>query len=139
MGVPISDLKREGQAFYASEMIWAASIPFIKISILVLYVRVFGQLRYMRWSAWCLSIFTIAWAIMVILVCSMQCLPIQGIWDKTIKAKCIDAPTFFIAGSVPDVVVDFMILVLPIAAVWRLQKTIVERISLMAIFLLGSL
>ena len=111
----------------------------VKISILVLYVRIFGSLRYIRWTAWALGVFTLAWGVAVLLVCAMQCIPIQAVWDKTVAGKCINAPVFFIAGSVPDVVVDFIVLALPIAAVWRLQKALAQRIGLIAIFAVGSL
>lgn len=128
------------QAFYASEVIWAASIPIIKISILLLYIRIFGRLRYFKAIAYLIGVFSICWSIMVILVCSFQCQPIQFIWDKSIEGgKCIDAPLFFIIGSAPNVVTDFVLLALPLPAVWNLHTTRAQKISLTAIFLLGSL
>lgn len=138
--MPLPKLATEGQAFYASEILWATSIPFVKISILAFYMKVFGQLKkYIRWMAWILGIFTITWAVMVILVVAMQCLPIEAIWNKSVQGRCIDAPIFFIAGSTPDVVVDFVMLAMPLPAVWDLKKGLVERVSLMGIFCLGSL
>lgn len=118
---------------------WAASIPFVKISILSLYVRIFGGITYLRRMAWALGIFTICWALMVIFVVGFQCIPLDALWNPMIKGKCINFAAFSIAGSVPDVLVDFIMLVLPMAAVWKLQKALAERLSLIAIFALGSL
>ena len=127
------------QAFYSSEIIWATSIPIIKISILLLYVRIFGRLRYMRITAWVIGIFSICWGIMVILVCALQCRPVQYTWDKSIQGTCINAPLFFIIGSAPNVFTDFVILALPLHAVWNLQTTKFQKVSLLCIFSLGSL
>ncbi|KAL8727053.1 MAG: hypothetical protein Q9166_006296 [cf. Caloplaca sp. 2 TL-2023] len=132
-------LATEGQAFFASELIWAASIPIIKISILLLYIRIFGHLRYFKLLAYIIGVFSICWSIMVILVLSFQCRPVQYIWDKSIKGTCVNAPLFFIIGSAPNVFTDFALLVLPLPAVWNLHTTRAQKISLTAIFLLGSL
>ena len=121
------------------ELLWPMSIPFVKISILSLYVRIFGGVTYLRRMAWVLSIFTITWAIMVVLVVAFQCVPSEASCNPKVRGRCINFAAFSIAGSVPDVLVDFIMLVLPMPAVWKLQKALAERISLMAIFALGSL
>ncbi|KAI4225425.1 MAG: hypothetical protein L6R36_003909 [Xanthoria steineri] len=137
--VPPADLIIEGQAFYASEIIWATSIPIIKLSILLLYIRIFGRLRYFKNLAYIIGIFSVCWGIMVILVCALQCRPVQFTWDKSVKGTCINAPLFFIIGSAPNVLTDFVLLVLPLPAVWNLHTTRAQKISLTGIFMLGSL
>ncbi|CAL8584100.1 hypothetical protein XPA_009705 [Xanthoria parietina] len=137
--VPPADLIIEGQAFYASEIIWATSIPIIKLSILLLYIRIFGRLRYFKNLAYIIGIFSVCWGIMVILVCALQCRPVQFTWDKSGKGTCINAPLFFIIGSAPNVLTDFVLLVLPLPAVWNLHTTRAQKISLTGIFMLGSL
>ena len=127
------------QAYFSTELIWAASIPLIKVSILLLYVRIFGRQRYFRFTAYGLGLFTICWSIMVILVCAFQCQPVQYIWDKSIDGTCINALEFFVVGSTIDVVTDFAILLLPLPSVVRLQLSVFQRVSLVGIFLLGSL
>ena len=127
------------QAFYASEIIWATSIPIIKLSILLLYIRIFGRLRYFKNLAYIIGIFSVCWGIMVILVCALQCRPVQFTWDKSGKGTCINAPLFFIIGSAPNVLTDFVLLVLPLPAVWNLHTTRAQKISLTGIFMLGSL
>lgn len=127
------------QAFYASELIWGASIPIIKLSILLLYIRIFGRLRYFKLLAYIIGTFSVCWGIMVILVCALQCRPVQYTWDKSIKGTCINAPLFFIIGSAPNVFTDFVLLVLPLPAVWNLHTTRAQKISLTGIFMLGSL
>ncbi|KAL8656811.1 MAG: hypothetical protein Q9226_002549 [Calogaya cf. arnoldii] len=133
------DLSIEGKAILSHQLIWAASIPLVKISILLLYIRIFGSLRYFRILAYIIGIFSICWGIMIILVCSFQCRPVQYSWDKSIEGTCINAPLSFIIASALNVFTDFVLLVLPLPAVWNLHTTTSQKISLTVIFLLGSL
>ncbi|KAF7879368.1 hypothetical protein EAF04_000564 [Stromatinia cepivora] len=128
------------QVYLASELIWACSMALIKISVLLLYVRIFGSMRYFRLLAYGFGSFTIAWAIMVVFVCTFQCLPVAYQWDKTIEGgQCINSWLFFTIGSSFDVLVDFALLILPLPAIWNLQLSILQKVSLIAIFCLGSL
>ena len=132
-------LLKEGQAYFASEIIWTFSIPLIKISILMLYIRIFGRLRYFRIIALCLGTFTICWFITVVLVITFQCNPVMFAWDKSIDGTCINAWLFFVIGSTLNTITDFAILILPLPAVWHLTLGKFQRISLIGIFMLGSL
>ena len=127
------------KAYFSAEPIWALTIGLIKISILLLYVKIFRPLRYMRHSAYGIGVFTICWSIMAILVFCLQCRPVQRIWDKAVPGTCINAWLFFVISSAINVVTDFVVLVLPIQATWGLQLPIPQRISVMSIFMLGSL
>ena len=76
---------------------------------------------------------------MVIIVVATQCRPLQYIWDKSLNGSCIDEWHFYVAGSVPNVLTDFAILVLPMPAVWNLNMGMPQKISILGILLLGSL
>lgn len=76
---------------------------------------------------------------MVILVLAFQCRPVQYTWDKSIQGICIKTWTFFVAGSVPNVLTDFAILILPLPAVWNLKMGTVQKVSVVGILMLGSL
>ena len=132
-------LVREGQAYFSTELLWTVAVFLVKISILLLYVRIFGRLRWMRVSCWIMGAYTTAWAIMVVVVCFTQCQPLALIWDKTIEGTCIDSWLFFVIGSSLNTFGDLVLLVLPLPAVWGLQLGKFQRVSLMGIFLLGSL
>lgn len=76
---------------------------------------------------------------MVITVVAVQCRPLQFIWNKSLDGICIDSWPFYIAGSAPNVLTDFAILILPLPAVWRLQMGMMQKVSIVGILLLGSL
>ncbi|QSZ30912.1 hypothetical protein DSL72_000470 [Monilinia vaccinii-corymbosi] len=138
--VPPENLVSFIKVYFVTELIRACAMGLIKISILLLYVRIFGPLRYFRILAYNLGAFTVAFAIIVVFVCAFQCLPVAYQWDRTIEGgRCIDSWLFFAVGACFDVLVDLALLILPLPAIWKLQLSILQKLSLIAIFCLGSL
>lgn len=76
---------------------------------------------------------------MVVLVVVFQCHPIEFNWNRSIPGTCINQLLFFAIGSAPNVITDFAILILPLPAVWALNMRRAQKLSIMGIFLLGSL
>jgi hypothetical protein len=131
--------QRGSKIFFASQLLWAVAIPIIKISILLLYTRIFGVLSYFRYTAYILGVFLFLWGIMVVFVVSLACRPLKYTWDKSGEGSCINATVFYIIGSGLNVITDFITLFLPLHAVWYLQSSIQQKLLLTGVFLLGSL
>lgn len=69
-----------------------------------------------------------------------QCVPLRGVWDKTIDAKCgVDNYKFFYGNSIPNIMTDLALLALPIPSVWSLQIPRAQKVILSGIFVLGGL
>lgn len=111
----------------------------VKLSILSFYLRIFNRSGYMYYASWVMMFFTVGWLISVVLVLGFQCRPIAGYWDTTLKTTCINRTAFYLAGSSTDVAADFVILVLPLPALWKLQLALSKKLSIVAIFALGGL
>lgn len=103
-----------------------------------MYVRIFDS-RKLRISAGILGGLSIAWALSIVLLQIFECIPIEKSWNVTTQGTCLNVKNALIASSVPNIVIDMTILSLPVSFVWRLQASLSERISVIAIFMLGSL
>ena len=68
-----------------------------------------------------------------------SCIPVQGFWDVTIKAKCVNQLQFYIGQAVATILLDLVLLCLPVFPVLRLQVSNAQKIGLVAIFGLGIL
>ena len=68
-----------------------------------------------------------------------ECSPIDSLWNPQVKGKCINLSAELIASSVLNVVTDFLLLVLPLPILWRLQISMERKLELIGIFLLGGL
>lgn len=134
-----ADIILEAKTFFASQLLWGVAIPIIKVSILLLYTRIFGVLSYFRYTAYILGVFSVLCGIMVVFVVSLTCRPLKYTWDKSGEGSCINATVFYIIGTGFNVITDFMVLLLPLHAVWYLQSSIQQKLQLTGIFLLGSL
>ena len=96
-------------------------------------------MRVFRYTVYGLCAFTIAWAIMVIFVIIFQCNPVSKAWNPLTPGTCINSWLFFVIGSSMNCGTDIAILILPLPSVLRLQLSKWQKISLVGVFLLGSL
>jgi hypothetical protein len=64
---------------------------------------------------------------------------VQAAWDITITgAKCIQVRSIYLGGSVPNVILDILIVFLPMPYVWRLHAPMGQRLVLAGMFVLGT-
>ncbi|KAF4459630.1 integral membrane [Fusarium albosuccineum] len=115
-------------------------IAFSKFAILTFYWRIFKYTR-IRIPIQILSVLAVSWFILRILVVNLQCIPIQALWDKSIKdAQCnIKESTFFFSTVLTHVIIDCMILTLPAVEVGRMHLPTGQKIAVIALFMFGTL
>ncbi|KAI1348224.1 hypothetical protein F5Y01DRAFT_292849 [Xylaria sp. FL0043] len=137
--VSASTLQLGAKFFFAIQILWLVASGLVKLSILTFYLRIFGILNYIRFSAWFLIVSVIIWLISVTVAHGLECVPVAKIWDESLLGHCLDTVTLFLGGSIADVAFDFLILVLPMPAIIELQLPLPKKISIVGIFVLGGL
>ncbi|KAF7533841.1 hypothetical protein G7054_g6730 [Neopestalotiopsis clavispora] len=126
------------QCLMAMEVLYSILITLVKLSVLVMYRRVFPTTLVLR-GTYVLGALSIAWWIAVILVTFLQCTPLNGMWELfTVKTTCMDKLGLFIGNAIPNLSIDVLILALPLYEVARLQMTKLKKTGILAIFLLGG-
>jgi hypothetical protein len=66
------------------------------------------------------------------------CNPVRASWDITLTtAKCIPVKSIYLGGSLPNVITDAVLVIMPIPYVWRLHAPLMQRIVLASMFMLG--
>ena len=125
--------------FVASNFYFAA-IVLVKLSILAFFYEIFGTSIPFRIAIWVLVTLVMAWEIGFTVLNFNLCNPISQVWDlsPTNSHNCISGPHYLING-VSNVITDFLILCLPIRAVWYMKLPSRAKIGLSIVFLLGSL
>ena len=109
--------------------------------MLLLYRRVFLP---QRWS-----VFDIVLRIFMI-VCSMfylstvpvkiwECIPRAKLWNKSIEGKCIHVPGLLNADGIFNTLSDFLILLVPVKALWTLRMKKSKKIGIALLFTVGSM
>ncbi|CAG8083200.1 unnamed protein product [Penicillium salamii] len=135
--LPVEDVMMIGKLLIAFECVYVTAVALTKISILLMYARIFPTKGF-RIASIILGVVSISWAISIIFVSVFQCTPVARAWNPTIPGTCINLKGSFIGNAVPNIVTDIAILSLPVRAVWGLHANLVHRLSVIGMFLLGS-
>ena len=127
------------QLVNGSQIIYSPVILIVKLSIMLLLLRVFAPVRatYIVFQIvlWAHVLFYAAGTIVEI----FQCQPREKIWYPLIPGTCINEIAAQLAAAIFNTVSDFAILVVPIASVWKLQLPAKKKAGLVVIFGTGLL
>ena len=127
-----------------SAILYAPTIFFIKLSILLLYLRIFVPNRKANMFTF-VGVHAILWPILIFYLIHTSfmifiCNPREKAWNPYIKhGHCFDFTATFKSTGLFNVISDFAILILPIRSVWKLQLPRKKKIGIYAIFATGFL
>lgn len=148
---------------YAAELFYYINQATLKLSILALYWRVFSSANYINISIkyiggyviiWFIASVSLPWyrkctrahdtnALLQFIVAALQCVPVQAIWDPVAKmepgVRCVNLNAFFFGTSVPNIVADLVLVLLPTPQVLQLKITTTQKVFVIFFFLLGGL
>ncbi|KAH7038966.1 hypothetical protein B0J12DRAFT_250037, partial [Macrophomina phaseolina] len=114
------------------------SIMFSKLSVLSFYVR-FCRYQRLRMTVYAVTVVVTIYSIISSFVFLYACRPITKFWDLRIKhGSCINKLTIPIFNGVMNTATDFIILLLPIFILWRVQVPKRQKIGLILIFMTGG-
>jgi hypothetical protein len=110
-----------------------------KLAILALYHRVFPGHR-THTAIYILSAILIAASLANTIAALAACQPYAANWDMKIPgAKCINKEALFIWSSIPNIVTDVAMLILPLPIVWKLHTNKRMKAGLTVTLLVGSI
>ena len=79
----------------------------------------------------------IAWWIAINFVATFNCIPVDKYWKPKLSGTCIDTYEAFLGASIPNLITDFFLLLLPLPMLWRLHISWRSKIGLILVFLCG--
>ncbi|KAI9851116.1 MAG: hypothetical protein M1838_004451 [Thelocarpon superellum] len=138
--LPLDLAKQTIKLLYVFQILYQATYPTIKISVLLLYERVFALPRF-QLLVKCLIAIMFMWQIATVLVGIFWCTPVSAFWDNILEnaPNCVDENGSYVANASINVVTDLVILVLPMPIIVKLHISRRQKIVLCSIFVLGSL
>ncbi|KAG9250217.1 uncharacterized protein F5Z01DRAFT_419265 [Emericellopsis atlantica] len=137
--INLSKLRTDPSLLIPLQILWALSLSVSKVSILLLYIRVFPVTSLM-WCA-CGAIVLIAvWAVGTVIAGLTICQPFAFNWDKTIPGgSCGDQVLSFTITGIVNLITDVMVLALPLPYLVRLQLPTYKKMVLIGVFSIGFL
>ncbi|ELR04908.1 hypothetical protein VC83_02790 [Pseudogymnoascus destructans] len=135
--VPPQNLELLEKLYYISQILYSFVQVLAKFSILFLFLRVLPTQKFrlvVKISIAWMICHTLAFGLAV----TLQCVPVESVWDHSIKGKCTNSQAFVYAAAGFSIFEDFVIMLLPIWELKGLRLSTKKKFALMFLFALGS-
>ncbi|KAH8666212.1 hypothetical protein BGZ61DRAFT_365547 [Ilyonectria robusta] len=120
-----------------AELLYVYVLGLLKMSILFFYNRIF-PVRDMKIGSRICGGVTLAWTLACTLAVLLQCRPMTKMWEPWLQGTCINTFVMQLVVSFLNILIDSSILLLPMPQIWKLHMKTSQKISLIAIFSVGS-
>ena len=124
------------QTLFASLILYASAITAAKISVLLLYRRIF-PVRSFLIAIYVVGALCLLWFGIVVLLALLQCQPISYVWDRSIPGRCINLQAMYYGFTISNMALDITICFMPVRLLWKLSLPVRQRVLLIFILLLG--
>ncbi|KAJ5457865.1 hypothetical protein N7475_009253 [Penicillium sp. IBT 31633x] len=126
------------KTLFTGSILYTCCIASIKLSILMLYRRIF-PIRAMKYAVNAVSMIVILWAACGIVAGCFTCIPTEKLWHPMLEGGCMNLSKFYYGLQIPNIATDAIILVMPMHIVWSLPISKAQKLGLSGIFILGLL
>lgn len=110
-----------------------------KISILLVYLRVYKVHRLFRYATYATMFIVFSYLFSNFWTQLFGCHPFAKEYNKELTGHCIDYIKADYAYGSLNWITDLILFVLPIPMIWRLQLNVKEKVGMTLLFMVGSL
>jgi len=121
----------------SAQFCWVFAVVFIKLSILQLYIQIFGGGRQFFWVAHILAFLVIVVGLVTIALISTYCIPFSAYWAPTATSHCINQAPAFLGTGIVNLGLDLLILALPMPMLLNLHMSRKKKAGISAVFGVG--
>lgn len=126
------------QLILAFELLWGLSLSCSKLSILLLYSRLFRD-SYVVVASKITAVFTFLWAVSVVLAVVLICQPMREQWVHVEGGHCGNQFLLYLIHGFLNLATDLIVVLLPLPHLYRLKLPMQTKICLGIVFSLGLL
>jgi hypothetical protein len=126
-------------SYVAAPAVYIVSASLPKLAVICIYLQIFVD-RASRICCWTIVSVLVLGPVITVPIVGLQCRPVAFLWNKTIPGgHCFNQAYMFRYGSVPNIITDVAMLVLPMPLIWNLHTSLKVKVGLLITFLLGSM
>ncbi|KAI9926674.1 hypothetical protein ASPWEDRAFT_722856 [Aspergillus wentii DTO 134E9] len=124
--------------YFVAQILYKINIGLTKISILLLYIRLFIR-RWFVITCWTWVGIVVAFTVGTVFSSIFQCTPVQYAFNKSIPGAgtCLNLTAFWYANAAFNILSDFVIIALPVPIISKLQLPLKSKIALCGLFAVG--
>lgn len=119
-------------------MSYLASLFGYKLSILLLYLRIFGVNNTFRYFTWLTIFFVFGYLCSNFFTQLFGCTPPNKYWHSSYPGHCIDYTIAGLAYGSMNFISGLIILILPLPMIWHLQLSRKQKIGISIICMAGA-
>ena len=137
-----NELKTQLILTYPNQLIFAAVLPIIKLSICFTYRRIFASDKNFRLFVDALIVYLFITFIGIELFTILQCTPIQALWDLNVLrsgGSCLDVRPIYLFNGISNIFSDIVLMAIIVPVILRINMSRRQRIVLLSIISLGWL
>ncbi|KAE8137998.1 hypothetical protein BDV38DRAFT_282606 [Aspergillus pseudotamarii] len=125
--------------WYMCQVFWPFTVFFVKMSILLLYLRIFPIALFRRVNFLCIG-FLIASFLVTTPMAIWQCRPLRAAWDYDIdNARCLNIASVAYANASLNIITEVLILILPFPVLRTLHVSRRKKVALISVFSVGTI
>ncbi|KAJ5245938.1 hypothetical protein N7468_000921 [Penicillium chermesinum] len=109
-----------------------------KLSLLTLFRGIFGISKPFKTTTTIMIAVTAAWTVSFFFSNLFTCYPVTALVESFYGNKCLDSVAMWYASCITDVIIDFIILVMPLPPVYKLQLPLKQRLAVAGMFVVGT-
>jgi hypothetical protein len=132
-----------GQLANTEEILYSVLMFTAKLSVLMLYLRVFVPPRSKNTWVYYSILFVIGFNALFYIANTFieifSCTPREKIWNPTIPGYCINVYGVIIGTAALNMILDFMMILIPMGVIWQLQMGRKRRVEISIVFAFGLL
>lgn len=132
------DLVHMYKWLFTTQMVYMFNLWLCRVSGLAFYARINPMPQFILYLRLSFAFITSVYVAQTLII-ALQCIPLQAMWDQTVKGKCMGSGIVFISTGALTIACDSLILLLPIKIVMTLQASITRKIALLGILCFGVL
>ncbi|KAL3485491.1 hypothetical protein BJX62DRAFT_38238 [Aspergillus germanicus] len=137
--LPFHDITKILHLYYFEEMLYIASIALTKVSMLLLFLRLFPDENFRR-ATYIVLAFTICWGLGIFFANVFSCQPISyfwHMWDGEHEGKCISHAHLLWSHAIINILLDVVIIGLPLSTLVKLKLTLGKKVGICSMFAVG--
>ncbi|KAL8646841.1 MAG: hypothetical protein Q9226_006690 [Calogaya cf. arnoldii] len=123
---------------YVTTIIYSPVVCLIKLAILFQLASLFAPVKSrLYWIICALAALTVLFYLASMIFRIFQCTPREKIWNPSTAGTCINSLAGILSSAIVNSISDFILLILPLNMIWRLQMPVSKKWQVSAVFATG--
>ena len=120
-------------------MVWVASVTFIRVSVVLLYIRIFAT-RLFRKICYTVLVINVCFFVGIVFADCLICQPISYRWDRMVGGSgfCGDQKSLDLFIGIFNLLLDVTVVVMPMPVLWGLKLAVGKKVMLSGMFGVGT-